>query len=201
MANLNGGISVTSGIRPSVDELRDAVQRAKNHDYTSSQITQTDQGAAFVRACLPLRYSLLSLDEIRKCVVNLSRSGKEPGERALTDSERAASQFDRAKGAMLKAYPPADSHSDDYLRQHESDEWAARLKEEKVRCGFRCQGCGRQFVGVMLEGHTVRYDAWREPGMVLIVCRECHPVLDVLRRRGAQNDKSDVTEAKGLFAG
>ena len=53
--------------------------------------------------------------------------------------------------------------------------------------------------GDNLEGHTVRYDAWREPGMVLVVCRECHPVLDAMRRRGAAQEAKTDASGRQLF--
>lgn len=186
---------MSDGIRPTVDELRDAIAKAKSHrGYTSTFIKHTDAGAAYVRSCLPAQYHSLHCDEIRIAAQNLSRAGMEPGERTLTKEERSAKRFSSAVQAMVKAFPPASERSVEYDEQHGSQEWRDRVRHEKERCGYRCQACARQMTGDKLEGHTVRYDAWREPGMVLVVCRECHPVLDVMRRRGAaQEAKADAS--------
>lgn len=191
---------MSDGIRPTVDELRDAIAKAKSHrGYTSTFIKHTDAGAAYVRSCLPAKYHSLHCDEIRIAAQNLSRAGLEPGERTLTQEERSAKRFSSAVQSMVKAFPPAAQRSEQYEQQHSSQEWKDRVRHEKHMCGYRCQACGRQMTGDKLEGHTVRYDAWRQHGMVLIVCRECHPVLDALRRRGAIQDNADHASCSQLF--
>ena len=191
---------MSDGIRPTADELRDAIAKAKSHrGYSSTFIKHTDAGAAYVRSCLPAQYHSLHCDEIRIAAQNLSRAGLEPGERTLTQEQRSAKRFGNAVQAMVKAFPPAAQRSDEYDQQHSSQEWKDRVKAEKIRCGFRCQGCGMQLPGDKLEGHTVRYDDWKEDGMVLILCRECHPVLDVLRRRGMMREKANEIVKGSLF--
>ncbi len=106
MAKTNGGWVMRDGIRPTVDELRDAIAKAKSHrGYTSTFIKHTDAGAAYVRSCLPARYHSLHCDEIRIAAQNLSRAGMEPGERTLTKEERSAKRFSNAVQAMVKAFP------------------------------------------------------------------------------------------------
>lgn len=174
--------------KPTQQQLAEAVTRAKEEDgLRSSQITHTDQGAGMVRhylAQIDAKYGTIPLDNIRLLVTNLSRSGNEPGTRQRSVGVKADAAIGRFARAMEAGYPRAESHSVEYDNIHASDEYRRLRDSLKRHLDFRCQGCSLHFLGHELQGHIVDYERWQEPGMVLIVCEECHRVIDCLRRRG-----------------
>lgn len=172
---------------PSDDELADAVGKAKlpPYNFKSSQLKETDHGAETVRSLLDKRFFRLPLDTIRGLVQKLSKRGREPGKRKRPPQCSADSAISR----LIRAYPPADSYSEEYFRIHESDEYRTLVGGLKRSLGFMCQLCTRFFLGHELEGHILDYQEWRVQGRILILCTKCHPVADAMRRRGRDADK------------
>jgi len=181
-----GSDMITEGLRPTKDQLAEAVTKAKQVDrLTSTAIKHTDHGAGMVRHYLPDHFHSVPLDEIRIQVQNLSRAGQEPGKRAKDRQQKAEQTLTRLRRLLQAAFPQADEHSAEYDELHASEAYKQYRDELKRKYGYRCQGCSLCFKGGDLQGHIVDYAKWQDPGMLLILCRDCHELIDSLRRRGA----------------
>ncbi len=180
-----------NAVRPSDDELILAVVTAKAQGFTSSQIKHETHAAEQVRYFLGPEWAAISLDTIRGWVENLSRAGKEPGTRKRTPVESAGAGIAR----LLRAFPVASAHSEEYRLIHDCDEYKRIIADLKRDFDYTCQLCNREFLGKDLEGHITDYRHWRNPGRILILCTSlCHPVADSLLRFAKSQGKSDVVD-------
>jgi 5-methylcytosine-specific restriction endonuclease McrA len=180
---------------PTDDQLADAVAKAKDIDgLSSSEIKMTDRGAGMVRHYLSLmdsRFATYPLDSIRLRTQNLSRAGQEPGHKRRSEQEKRTSILTRLRRLLQNAFPRAVEHSQEYADLHESEQYKRHRDALKREYGYRCQGCSLCFHGDELQGHIVDYRRWNEPGMMLILCVDCHELVDSLRRRGVQIGKTE----------
>ena len=169
--------------KPTDDQLAAAVKLAKGDGISSSDMKAMDDATAVVRRYLGDEFNNYPLGMLRKNITNLSRSGNEPGDSKRTDEQKQAAWF-RSIG---KKFPQSEQHSDEYRAIHASDEYKRLRDGRKLALDYRCQLCGRFFLGRELEGHILDYKKWNRPGMMMILCKEeCHPIADALRRRGKQ---------------
>lgn len=181
--------------KPEESTIIDAWQAAKDLGYTSSQTKEHDHGSGMVRHFLGSEWSTIPLDTIRSWLQNLSRSGKEPGTKKRTDERRMELAIDK----LVEMFPGMDVHSDEYHKIHESEKYKSIRDALKKLLDYHCQGCWRDFCGRNLEGHILDYRNWDAPGRMLILCGECHCVLDALKRRGGKTNK-DIEDEMPLFA-
>ncbi len=76
-------------------------------------------------------------------------------------------------------------HSDLYRTYMRSDAWRDRRRAELRAAGRRCRWCGRSG---RLEVHhrTYRHLGAERPGDLVVLCRRCHRIADVLRWCGVR---------------
>jgi hypothetical protein len=198
MEHLGGRIDMiaTDTPAPTDEQLAGAVAKAKDIDgLTSSEIKMTDRGAGMVRHYLSLddpRFATYPLDSIRLRTQNLSRAGKEPGRKQRSEEVKRETILTRLRRALTAAFPRAEGHSKEYDDLHSSVEYKQYRDRLKRHYGYKCQGCALVHRGDDLQGHIVDYAHWKEPGMMLIVCQDCHELIDSLRRRGVQIEARDT---------
>ena len=174
-------MSITNDV-PTEEQLQSAIVKAKADGYSSTDITTTDSGASMVRHNLPSHFDTWSLDRIRRECINLSRKGREPG----TKKRPRSSSVECTLARLVKLRKISETHSELYDRIHLSEEYRTLRDRRKQALEYMCQLCCRTRLG-------------RDPGRMLILCKECHAIADIIRERGLSMDGDGDNESLSLF--
>jgi len=173
-----------------LNALEEAWTRLKHTvKFSIGDMERGDEGPDWLRSQLPAEYRDVPLRHVRDGIARLNKGGK-----AGKTSRKAADDsmtMEKMANRLSHIFPPSQNgHSDCYSNYISGATWRDRAAQHKRECDFRCQICGRQRTGELLQIHHTNYDHLdgneRITDLLCVCGSPCHPIVDAIRRWGVK---------------